>query len=102
MSFNMHVTSDHGVMRVVLLGDVDLSTKPQIQAEISSLVSDPSVERIIVDLSGVTFLDSSGIGTLVGCKRLAADAGTGVQVVGAAGQVAEVLDLVGVSAFLAQ
>jgi len=50
----------------------------------------------------VSFLDSSGIGALVQCKRLAADAGKHIRVIGAAGQVADVLNLVGVTAFLAE
>jgi anti-anti-sigma factor len=101
VSLNMHVAAHHGVARIGLVGEVDLAAKPQLQAEIGSQVSDPTIERIVVDLSGVIFLDSAGIGALVGGKRFAADAGKHVQVIGALGQVADVLEIVGVAAFLA-
>jgi anti-sigma B factor antagonist len=83
-----------------LAGEVDLSTISRIRAVIGRLLADAAVGRIVVELDRVTFLDSSGIGTLVGCKRQAIDAGKRMQVNGAAGRVADVFDLVGVTEFL--
>jgi len=40
MSLSMDVTVHDGVARIGLAGEMDLSTKPQIQAAIASQVSD--------------------------------------------------------------
>lgn len=50
-------------------GEVDLSTAPSLRSEISQLV-DAGRTRVVVDLEGVPFMDSSGLGVLVmGLKR---------------------------------
>lgn len=54
---------------VAATGEVDLYTAPQLREAIVGLV-DGGRHRIVVDLSGVEFLDSTGLGVLVvGLKR---------------------------------
>lgn len=60
---------------IVVHGEVDLFTAPEFKERISASI-DAGVERIVVDLTEVTFIDSSSLGVLIGAhKRLAADAG---------------------------
>lgn len=64
----MHITvSEQRDDRVVLTltGDVDLSTAPTLRNEITRVVSDGH-DDLILDLEGVPFLDSTGLGVLVG------------------------------------
>jgi anti-anti-sigma factor len=51
--------------RVAVTGEVDLDAAPTIQAALAELSSRPAT----LDVSGVTFLDSSGLRTLVFAKR---------------------------------
>jgi anti-sigma B factor antagonist len=53
-------------------GEVDLSTAPAIQQQGIRALSDPAISTLTLDLSEVTFIDSTGIGTLVQL-RLTAD-----------------------------
>lgn len=53
--------ADHWV--VVLSGEIDLSTSPQARKAILDTLS--SRRPVLVDLSGVTYIDSSGIASLV-------------------------------------
>jgi anti-sigma B factor antagonist len=46
-------------------GEIDLSTAPLLRAEWEAAVDVHRPERLIVDLSDVTFLDSSGISLIV-------------------------------------
>lgn len=46
-------------------GEVDVYTAPRLRETLVDLVSD-GANRIVVDLEGVDFLDSTGIGVLVG------------------------------------
>src|SRR5437868_6297907 len=46
-------------------GEIDLSTAPLLRAEWEAAVDVHRPERLIIDLSDVTFLDSSGISLVV-------------------------------------
>ena len=66
------VTSEvrDGTFVVGLTGEVDLYTAPELKSELLRLVAE-SPERIVVDLSGATFVDSTTLGVLLGAvKRL--------------------------------
>lgn len=45
-------------------GDIDLSRSPQLQAKLAEVL-DRKPRRIVVDLSKVPYMDSSGVATLV-------------------------------------
>jgi anti-sigma B factor antagonist len=64
------VWDESGVTVVALAGEFDLSSAPQLrECLVSSQVL--AAERVLVDLTRVTFLDSSSIGLLVvACKHV--------------------------------
>ena len=45
-------------------GDIDINSSPQIRKSLDKLISDKAA-KIIVNLSGVSYIDSSGLATLV-------------------------------------
>lgn len=51
-------------------GEVDVTTTPRVRTQLLSLLSD-GTPHVIVDLEGVRFLDSSGLGALVAGLKLA-------------------------------
>ena len=53
-------------------GELDLHTVPAIEERGILALNDPAVTTLVLDLNKVTFIDSTGIGTLVRL-RLAAD-----------------------------
>lgn len=57
-------------------GEVDMFTAPKLRERLVQAV-DQGNYRIVVDLQGVSFMDSTGIGTLVGgLKRVKEHEGT--------------------------
>jgi anti-sigma B factor antagonist len=59
-----------GTFVVALTGEVDLHTAPELKAALLRLVAEGPT-RIVVDLSGATFVDSTTLGVLLGAvKRL--------------------------------
>ncbi len=60
---------------VEVAGEVDLHSAPQLRAEIGRAIEQSAPPRIVVDLAGVTFLDSTGVGVLVGALKRAREAG---------------------------
>jgi anti-anti-sigma factor len=53
-----------------LQGEFDLRSNGEVRSAVAPLLEDPGGE-VFLDLQGVTFLDSSGLGTLVGLQKLA-------------------------------
>jgi anti-sigma B factor antagonist len=49
---------------VALTGEIDLSRAPLLRAELMEAIAG-SPKRLIIDLSGVPYMDSSGVATLV-------------------------------------
>jgi anti-sigma B factor antagonist len=64
---------EHGVARVCLTGEFDMENHDALAAALLEAAHDPLVERVIVDLSGTTFMDSSGFHALI-VARMAATA----------------------------
>ncbi|MGH2725236.1 MAG: STAS domain-containing protein [Actinomycetota bacterium] len=79
---------------VEVKGEVDLYTAPQLREELTGL-AEGGRTRIVVDLAGVDFLDSTGLGVLiVGLKRCREQDGA-LALVGPTEPVQKVLSITG-------
>ena len=77
---------------LVLAGEVDVGTAPRLRDRLVQLVTE-GPPQVVVDLSGVTFIDSMGLGALVsGLKRARAHDGD-LRLAGATDHVAKVLSI---------
>lgn len=68
MDLGLQLADRDGVAVLVISGEVDIATVPRFREQLYGLVADGR-SRIIVDLSGVAFLDSAGIAVLIGARR---------------------------------
>ena len=59
-----------GTLTVYLSGDLDHHTAADIRRELDGLIGDPGVRRLVIDLSGLGFMDSSGIGMMIGRYKI--------------------------------
>ncbi|MGI5241601.1 STAS domain-containing protein [Dactylosporangium sp. CA-139066] len=82
-------------------GEVDPDTAPALEAALDAALDGGAPAPIVVDLSGVRFLDSAGISALLRGRRRTVAAGRAFRVTGADDFVAEVLHLTGVWDLLA-
>ena len=71
--------ADATVVRIT--GEVDLRTSPQLRGVLLELLDEKPL-RIILDLTGVSYIDSSGVGTFVELKRRAMRNESNVALVG--------------------
>ena len=53
---------------VAVTGEIDLFTAPEFKQRMSRPIED-GVDRLIVDLSSTSFIDSSSLGVLIGAHR---------------------------------
>lgn len=79
-------------------GELDRETTPRLAAALRQAVAGPA-DRIEIDLSGVTFIDSQGLRILLEAKRRARE-GTAVVVVHPSSQVERLLQMTGVAELL--
>jgi anti-anti-sigma factor len=70
------VTRRGSTVQVALCGELDLATAAALRSCLVPLVKqDPPPERLVLDLSDLTFLDASGISALLTVQRLFAARG---------------------------
>ncbi|MEV4628160.1 STAS domain-containing protein [Micromonospora sp. NPDC049523] len=91
-------SDDPAVLR--LAGELDLATVVQLNDQVDQFL-ETGHHRILLDLSELTFCDSTGLGGFVRGNNLCTDAGGWLRVTGATGVVARVLAATGLDTFLA-
>jgi len=80
MELGIRTDRDDSVVTVTLEGEVDVYTAPRLKEQLVELLDD-GCTSIIVDLEKVAFIDSSGLGVLVGALRRAREKGGVVRLV---------------------
>ena len=66
-----------------------------MRAELDELILDPGVRRLVFDLNGLEFMDSSGIGLIIGRYKLMARRGGSVAVRGPGRRVDRIFQMSG-------
>lgn len=87
-------TTQHAAAVIVsLAGEIDLRSSPSLRSELLQL-SDRKPARVVINLEGITYVDSSGVGTLVEFKRRSERGGGGrVVLVGLQPRVRSVFEI---------
>jgi anti-anti-sigma factor len=83
-------TTSPGVAIVRVLGELDMAASPHVEAAIAAAMP---TSKVVVDLTGCTFLDSSGIRVLVAAQRDVTAQGGGVELVADDPNLLGVLDI---------
>ncbi len=88
-------TENHGETLVYKLrGSLDLATSPSVRAALLDAASQGN-HHMIVDLTKLEFLDSTGLGALIGAHRRALENGGQVRLVVHDGPIARLLNITG-------
>ncbi|MGQ4366042.1 STAS domain-containing protein [Streptomyces sp. SAS_272] len=90
-----------GVRVVTVQGEIDHDVQDVLSEAL--LARDETIvpPRIVADLSGVTFMDSTGINVFVTAHQTVSDTDGWVRIAGAQESVLRVLEVVGVDALIA-
>jgi anti-sigma B factor antagonist len=88
-------------LTVRLSGDLDLAARPVVTGRVAAaLVDEADVEQVVVDLGGVKFCDSSGLGALLDVRRVAEKLGATILLQSPSASVARLLDIAGIDELL--
>jgi anti-sigma B factor antagonist len=90
--FTVHPNGQGVILNVG--GEVDLATAPQLQAKLVDLVND-GTGSVVVDLTPVAFMDSTGLSVLLAAHKRAQAGGPSIRLACPEGPVLRVLRLTG-------
>lgn len=97
LSIAVQQMPDEAVVRLV--GEIDMLTAAKLSATVNELLTEPP-SRIVLDLDGVTFCDSQGLGTLVVLSRKASHAQSLLVLTNVGDFLRRVLDITGLRSAL--
>jgi anti-sigma B factor antagonist len=84
---------DHTI--VTICGEIDLYTAPRLHSELAGLLADGMPARVVVDMSGVEFCDSTGMNVLLSCLRRARERGGELEIAAPKPAVRKILQVTG-------
>lgn len=92
------ITHDDGrCLTLRLMGELDHAAAQTVMPGIEDAVEEYLPRRCVLDLSGVSFMDSSGIAVILKTDRLLRQTGGVLALSGVPGQVRRVLDVAGLT-----
>jgi anti-anti-sigma factor len=99
--FQLLLSEPHArVLELRLAGEIDLATVAPLREATTTAIASRDYDRLIFDLSGVTFIDSSGLHVLAQAQRALGRDGGATLVICAAPNVRKVFELTGLDRLL--
>ena len=94
--FEVLASDRPGVAVLAARGEIDVASAPEFRASLSDLIEDgPTI--LIVDTSDVSFIDSTGLGVLIGAEKQMRNDGRRLRLVVTQPQVTRLLALTGLN-----
>ena len=96
MAVTIDIVPDAEKTQVKLAGEVDVSNADELRQALAGVFAQDT-KALEIDMANVPYIDSTGIGVLVGAVHRASDAGLSLTASNPQRNVARVLDMLGVS-----
>jgi anti-sigma B factor antagonist len=91
-----------GTVPIELEGDLDMDATFTFEPALERHIAEDGTERIVLDLTGVDFMDSAGLGALLSTRERAELLGVELRVAGASDTVMRVLEITGTTRLLGE
>jgi stage II sporulation protein AA (anti-sigma F factor antagonist) len=91
------IEKEHGILIVKILGDFDLHEAEYARRDIDIQIRALGVKHILFDLGGLTFIDSSGLGVILGRYRKVKESGGLAVISGAPPNIKKVMEISGLT-----
>jgi anti-anti-sigma factor len=86
---------------VSLRGDLDPATAPSLESLVDTVVADAAVERLVLDLAGLDFIDSSGLRVFVTAREALSQRGATLALRDPSSNTRRLLDITGLGEIIA-
>lgn len=94
LSIDLRTEEGSGTLVFKLRGSLDLATAPTVRAALSEAAEQGSHD-VIVDLTQLEFLDSTGLGVLIGAHRRTIERGGSFRLIVSDGPISRLLNITG-------
>jgi anti-anti-sigma factor len=84
-----------GAAMVLIGGELDMGGTFRLEQELTRLIDDPALRSLTLDLSGVTFMDSTGLGLVLNIEQEARTRGFALHLIPGRPEVQRVFELAG-------
>jgi anti-sigma B factor antagonist len=95
--FHIEERRDGDIPVVAVAGEIDVATAPQLRESLHHLIADAGSATVAVDLLGVTFLDSTALGVLVGGLKRCRELGGDLQIIVADPRIVKIFEITGLT-----
>jgi stage II sporulation protein AA (anti-sigma F factor antagonist) len=92
---------NEGVLHVRLRGEIDHHSAAALRADIDALIYETHPKRLLLDLSAVGFMDSSGLGLIMGRYSLTRELGGEMVILNPTEPISKILSLAGIRRIIA-
>ena len=93
---DMDIKNENDTAVAVLKGEIDHHNARSLRTELDHYIVTVQPERFAIDFAGITFMDSSGIGLIMGRSKLMKECGGSLEIRNAQPYIRRVLKLAGV------
>ena len=87
---------------VYLSGEIDHCTADKLRGEIETLLGDARIRRLVLDFENVGFMDSSGVGMIIGRYKTMRERGGSVSACGMKPTLEKLFRMAGLHRIIAQ
>jgi anti-sigma B factor antagonist len=91
---------EDGAVVLALSGELDVISSPELAEQLDALAAE-ACPRVLLDLSGLSFVDSAGVSVLVKARHAAEAAGSRLILRNPTEQVHQVFSVLGLASWLA-
>ncbi|MGP4081925.1 STAS domain-containing protein [Pseudalkalibacillus sp. R45] len=88
--------TDTHIDELVLVGEVDAYTAPKLKETLLEATQKPD-QQVVVDLSGVQYMDSTGLGVFVGALKSSQQYGSTLTLTGMTDRVERLFEITGLT-----
>ncbi|MEF9853894.1 MAG: STAS domain-containing protein [Hydrogenoanaerobacterium sp.] len=92
---SVNIVTEDGIIEALLTGEIDHHSAGELRDAIDAAISSVTPTRLILDFRGVSFMDSSGIGLVMGRYKALEGTGAALELRGLSAPVKRVMRLAG-------
>lgn len=93
---SLTISYANGILTAKIISDIDHHCAKQIREKIDASIFNHNPRTVLLDLSSVDFMDSSGLGLILGRYNTACEIGSDFKIYSPSREVQKILELAGI------